>query len=176
MSTTAVKLSLDEFLARPERDDAQTEELVEGELIISPAAKAWHAEIVRRLRLSLFPLERDQHYVLANDFACILGDLSMPAPDLSAVHSSRWDKAVKKDGWLEGSPELVIEVASPSNRALHRKAALYLEHGAEQVWIVNRKTRSVSVITADGKREAPMGAAIEFRGVSVEIGSIFPNA
>ena len=174
--STAVKLSLDEFLARPEREDGQTEELIEGVLIVSPAAKVWHAEIVRRLRLSLFPLERDQHYVLANDFACILGDLSMPAPDLSAVHPSRWDKAVKNDGWLEGSPELVIEVASPSNHSLQRKAALYLEHGAEQIWIVNRKTRSVAVVSVDGKRDAQIGTALEFRGVSVEVASIFPNA
>ena len=125
-------MSLKEFIARPERKDIFGEELINGQLVLSPAPKVWHAEIVRRLRRSLASLEH-KNYVLANDFACILGQDSMPAPDLAAVRLERWDKAVRSEGWLKGAPELVIEVASPSNRKLQQKAALYLENGAEQV-------------------------------------------
>jgi len=37
-----IPLSLEEFMLRPDRDDGQKEELIEGELIVSPAAKVWH--------------------------------------------------------------------------------------------------------------------------------------
>ncbi len=82
--STAVNISLDEFLARLDREDGQREELIEGELIVSPAATVWQADIVRRLRLNLAVLEQ-QNYVIANDFGCILDELSMPTPDLAAV-------------------------------------------------------------------------------------------
>lgn len=105
-----ISLSLEEFLRRPDRDDGQREELVEGELILSPPAKAWHADLVRRLRRQLISLE-EKGYVLINDSSCILGQQSMVAPDLAAVREDRWKQAVANEGWLQGSPELVIEVA-----------------------------------------------------------------
>jgi hypothetical protein len=84
---------------------------------VSPYAKVWHAAIVRRLRLKLASLE-EHGFAVANDFSCILGKTSMPAPDLAAVRTARWDQAERNDGWLQGSPELTIEVASPSDRKL----------------------------------------------------------
>jgi Uma2 family endonuclease len=73
--STAVRhhISLEEFMARPDREDNQREELIEGELIVSPGAKVWHAAIVRALRLRLTSFEQ-QGYVLSNDFSCILGN------------------------------------------------------------------------------------------------------
>lgn len=90
MSTALnISLSLEEFLRRPDREDGQREELVEGALILSPSAKAWHADIVRRLRRKLVLLE-ENGYVLINDSSCILGQQSMAAPDLAAVRQDRW--------------------------------------------------------------------------------------
>ena len=166
-------LSLEEFLRRPDRDDGQREELIEGELILSPSAKAWHADIVRRLQRRLVPLE-GKGYALVNDSSCILGKHSMPAPDLAAVTEGRWQQAVANEGWLQGSPELVIEVASPGNRNLHRKAELYLQHGAEQVWIVYRKTRTVVVMTQEDTQEARVGEYVEFHGVRLAVAEITP--
>ena len=97
----------------------------------------------------------------------------MPIPNLSAVQQHRWDQAVKAKSSLIGSPELVIEVASPSNRKLHRKAEGYLEHGAEQVWIIYPSTQTVTVMTPDGASESRLGESIEFRGVQVLIRSLF---
>jgi Uma2 family endonuclease len=48
---------------------------------------------------------------------------------------------------------LVIEVRSPGNRQLGRKATLYLEHGAEAVWVVYPKRRAIVVYDQDGIRE-----------------------
>ncbi len=171
MSTALnIPLSLAEFMLRPERDDGQKEELIEGELTVSSAAKVWHAAIVRRLRAKLAPLE-ELGYIVGNDFACTLGGRSMPAPDLAAVSLERWSYSEDNDGWLEGAPELAVEVASASNRKLQRKAVLYLEHGAEQVWLMCRKTQTVTVMTSEGTTESRMGETLEFHGVQVPVAS-----
>jgi Uma2 family endonuclease len=171
--STAVSITLEEFLARPDREDDQREELVEGAVLVSPGPRADHSEIVDRLRDQLNDLKQ-QGYVLRNDFSCILGDRSMPIPDLAVVTRKRWDKAVKGQTWLTGSPELVIEVSSPTNRKLERKAALYVERGAEQVWIVYPATKTLTVVTPDATRAAGMGETVEFHGVEVLVDSIFP--
>jgi Uma2 family endonuclease len=173
MSTAVHLLTLEEFLARPERDDWQREELIEGELILSPGPKVLHAFVVEQLRERLRPL-KDQGFVVASDFACVLPNASVPTPDLAAVRRERWEEAACKDEWPIESPELAVEVFSPGNRRLHRKAALYLEHGAEQVWIVYPKRRTVSVFTPEGTSEARMGEALEFHGVKVLVDEIFP--
>ena len=98
----------------------------------------------------------------------------MPIPDLAAVRRERWEQALGEDAWLEGAPELVIEVSSPSNRRLPHKAAVYLEHSAEQVWIVYPKTQTVSLHTLERTSEARSGESLEFHGVAVEVKEIFP--
>jgi hypothetical protein len=72
-----------------------------------------------------------------------------------------------------GSPEVVIEVASPGNRNLHRKAALYLQYGAEQVWIIDRKTQTIVVATEQDTREVGVSEYVEFHGVRVAAGELF---
>lgn len=162
-------LTLDEFMARPERKDGMREELLEGELIVSPGPKARHADVVRRLREELDIMRYD--YVVVNDFSCVLQPRSMPIPDLALVSRERWEKAVREDTWLEGSPELVIEVmvTSPSNRKLFEKAGVYLAHGAEQVWIVFPKRRTVSVLELDGIREVRGSETLEFHDIHVRV-------
>ncbi|HLH02400.1 MAG TPA: Uma2 family endonuclease [Bryobacteraceae bacterium] len=174
MATATTLLTLEEFIARPEREDDQKEELIEGELIVSPGAKVSHADVVRRLHRALLAVE-ESGFVISNDFSCILRPRSMPIPDLAVVRRERWERAAREDSWLENAPELVIEVVSPSNRKLHVKAAAYLEHGAEQVWIVNPKTRRITVCTSDDSVEARLGETVTFHGVSVAVGDVFPD-
>ena len=70
--STAVHISLEEFIARPDREDDQREEFIEGEVIVSPAAKAWHADIVRLLRDQLLAL-KELGFVLVNGLCLHLG-------------------------------------------------------------------------------------------------------
>jgi Uma2 family endonuclease len=167
-------LTLDEFMARPDREDDQREELLEGELVVSPGPKVRHADIVWRLRRSLALLEETGAFVIANDFSCVLRPRSMPIPGLGVVRREPWEQALRDDTWLEGAPALVIEVSSPSNRSrtLMRKAGIYLDHGAEQVWIVYPKSRSVAVLTAEETREAREGEMLEFHGVRVPVSNV----
>jgi Uma2 family endonuclease len=172
MSAASQPITLDDFLARPEREDGLREELIEGEIVLSPGPKPLHAQIIRKLREALMPLEA-QGYVVAGDFSVMLTPQSMPWPDLGVVNQEAWDDAIRRDSYTTGSPALVIEVRSPSNRRLGQKATLYLENGAEAVWIVNPKRRTVVVYDNEGVREARENEQVAFRGVIIEVDRIF---
>jgi len=72
--------------------------------------------------------------------------------DLVCIAESRH---VQFEKWLIGSPELVIEVKSPSNTKaeLHDKAMTTLASaGSVEFWVLDGKTRSVTVYSAAGMR------------------------
>ena len=67
--------------------------------------------------------------------------------------SERWD-ATPDDDNMQGSPELVIEVLSPSNteREMQEKATLYLATGAQEFWLVDAKWKNVTVVAVTAQR------------------------
>ena len=90
------------------------------------------------------------------------------------IRRDRWE-ATGLDDFLRESPALVVEVVSPNqNQKLFRKAALYLEHGAEQVWIAYPHKRVVRVMTPDDDYEARPGETVEFHGIVMPANEIFP--
>lgn len=66
--------------------------------------------------------------------------------DVAWVSQARYDSI---DKWLEGSPELVIEVKSPSNtkHELEDKAMTTLAGGAVQFWVVDQSLQTVVAYT-----------------------------
>jgi Uma2 family endonuclease len=46
---TVTLLSVEEYLQLPQRDDGPSDELIDGEIVLSPSAKPLHAKMVRRL-------------------------------------------------------------------------------------------------------------------------------
>jgi Uma2 family endonuclease len=174
MSTASlpVQMSLKEFQARSPRTDGEREELIEGELVVSPDPKADHAYIVEMLREALRPLLAEGYFI-TNHSSCVLPPRSMPSPDLFVVRRERMMDAVRRRDWIHGAPDLVIEISSASNRRLQTKADLYLRHGAEQVWTVYPNRHVVLVSTAEGPREARQGETFEFRGIILNVRDLF---
>ena len=173
MSTAILpaRMTVDEFLKRPERCDGNYEELIEGEVYVSPNVKKRHNDVVRRLDRSLQALE--QHgFIVHGEVACRVTEDSLPNTDVAVIRRERWD-AVDEDDFLRESPALVVEVHSPSNRQLQRKAALYLEHGAEQIWIVYPKTQRVRVLTPEDDYDVRTGETLEFHGIRIDLAELF---
>jgi hypothetical protein len=54
-----------------------------------------------------------------------------------------------------------------------QKAALYLQHGAQAVWIVYFKRRTVVVQDDEGEPEVRCGENLTFAGVSIPFAAIF---
>lgn len=166
-------MTVEEFLERPPSEDGFTEELIEGEIVLSPLAKPLHARIARRIRNVLAPIEA-MGFEVISDFGCLLGKNSLLGPDVAVVRLHRLNK-VEAGEYVVGAPELAIEVFSPSNRkaVMTHKVGLYLLHGAEAVWVVYPKKRTVLVYEGDTATEVRPGESLSFHGVTIPVDAIF---
>ncbi|HUP88370.1 MAG TPA: Uma2 family endonuclease, partial [Longimicrobiales bacterium] len=105
--------------------------------------------------------------------------LTVRGPDVSFVASSRLAYGTA-DPFLNGAPDLAVEVVSPSNRAaeLLEKIAEYFAGGAKVVWVVYPRTKSIVVHLANGEvgivaGEDPLTAPDVLPGFSVPAHLVF---
>lgn len=83
-------------------------------------------------------------------------------------------------GYAEVAPDLVIEVASPSDsrREVHDKAHVWLNHGVHLVWVVQPETRTIDVYRPDhaivtlGEQHALDGLDV-LPGVACDVSAVF---
>jgi len=153
---TGTLLTLEEFARLP--DEPGKQELSEGEVIVVPPAKFIHNKIARRLYDAL----RD--WSVANRIGEVwfeagfqLGPRTVRQPDVAVALG---EPVAPEDGWLQGPPDLAIEVLSSGNSAedIETKISQYLNAGARLVWIVSPKARHVRIYRADGTHTLLRGA------------------
>ena len=138
-------------------DDDKRFELIEGEIIEMAPTGIWHGRLVTRLGRYL------DSFVEAQDLGIVTSDTgyhqpsdrhNLLGPDVAFVEKERI-KQPKSQEMAPLMPDLAVEIKSPSNTIaeLHRKAAIYLRHGAQLVWIVMPDAQSVEVcrLGADGE-------------------------
>ena len=132
------------------------DELIEGEIILSPDAKALHQEIAHRIsRLLEHAIEGTPFVARQRTNMQMPQDHSMPSPDVFVIDTQRWKAAIAQNGYPQQSPQLVVEVISRSNTNKHvnRKVALYLKNEALAVWIVHPINKTVQVFHPEGIAE-----------------------
>lgn len=165
--SAAARLSLEEFLNLP--DAPGKFELLDGELLTFPPAKLSRMEMVKRF-LPLLETAVDRSRVW-----CEMGyqlDRHWLQPDLSVS----WpDQRVEND-WFQGAPMLAVEIVSPGHRAdeIERKIAVYLEHGAAEIWIVYPKTRSMTVVQKEKTLRSQGDYHCELIGATVKADDLKP--
>ena len=69
------------------------------------------------------------------------------APDIAFIHKDHLPAEMPKDAYWPGSPDLAVEVVSPSDtfRDVDEKAKAWLAAGAMMVWVVNPAWHTVIV-------------------------------
>jgi len=151
---TKTLLSLADYAALP--DDGKRYELVEGELVELTFPNWKHSSIQSFLfgKLSAY-LDRDPIGKVGNDFGFILGrdPDTLRGPDLYFVTKER-ASSISPDSWMDGAPNLAVEILSPSNsRAeIRRKVEQYLAAGSDLVWVIDPEQRTIETIGSSGKR------------------------
>ncbi len=151
---TKTLLSLADYAALPE--DGKRYELVKGELVELTFPNWKHSSIQAFLfgKLSAY-LDRDPVGKVGNDFGFILGrdPDTLRGPDLYFVTTERASH-VAPDSWMEGAPNLAVEIMSPSNSRVEidAKVEQYLAAGADLVWVVDPEQRTIETIGSSGKR------------------------
>ena len=123
-------------------------ELLDGELVVSPAPKEVHQRVLGNLylELSLFVRERHVGRVYLSPFDVVLTDTDVVQPDLLFVSNER--AGIVTEDNARGGPDLVIEILSPSTaeRDLTFKRALYARHGVTEYWLVDTDARTIEVL------------------------------
>jgi Uma2 family endonuclease len=134
---TDIKFTYEEYRALPETGPRY--QLVDGELIMSPAPTPWHQRILLRLLRAL--AEHVERYgageVLCAPVDVILSDEDVYQPDIIFVSSAR--KAIIANDGIRGVPDLCVEVLSPSTRDLDLKTKrrAYARYELPELWIVD---------------------------------------
>ncbi|MEJ7609482.1 MAG: Uma2 family endonuclease [Bryobacteraceae bacterium] len=123
-------------------------ELHHGEVVLMSPPLHSHKLLQRRLRILLEPLADAYGSVADTEYAYRpLPESEVWVADVVCIDATR-EQQIEK--WLEGSPELVIEVKSAGNTkdALHDKAMTTLAgQGAIEFWVVDPQERMVTVYT-----------------------------
>lgn len=148
-STTTRLMSFEEFEQLPD-SDWMRQELHHGELFEMPPPKQGHKLIQRQLRRMLENAGGSSGVVETE-----IGFRPCPgneywSGDVVFISRQRWEET-SRDGYVEGAPELVVEILSPSNtrRKMRERRKIYLDNGCREFWVVDPKQREVEVSTPD---------------------------
>ena len=146
-----VLMTVDEYRRLPDREDV-IQELHWGMVVTLSRPKMRHAKLQSRLVRVLRPKAEHLGVVEMEVAFRALPEYELRGADVAFVSQERWD-ATNDDDNIHGSPELVIEVLSPSNtRAeIQEKAVLCLSTGTLQFWVLDPKLKTISVTPKGGE-------------------------
>ena len=159
-SIPAVKLTYEDYCNTP---DGERYELLGGVLVMTPAPRVGHQRMLKKLgtRLDQFVEERSQGEVFLSPCDVVLSDTDVVQPDLFFISNER-AHVVTEDN-IQGAPDLVVEILSPStaDRDITIKRDLYVRHGVREYWIVDTDTKTVTVLVRDAGSFTELGACGE---------------
>jgi len=156
-AVSGVKLTYDDFLLFPE-DDGLRHELIDGEHYVTPCPNTRH----QRLSGNLYWLIRsylEQHRIgqlFYAPFDIVFSRFDVVEPDLLYMSNER-AATILTSKHVEGTPELVIEIGSPSTRKRDEtiKRQLYQRSGVSDYWVVDPELDVVRVYRSDNAFERP---------------------
>ncbi len=181
-SPAAYQLTADDWLHLPE--DGQRYEILDGDLYVTPPPGIGHQRIASRLHILLHEfLAGGLGEVLFAPVGVRLSEHDVPEPDLVVVLTENAGRV--QDQWIEGPPDLVVEILSPgtASRDLKTKRNLYEASGVPEYWIVDTKAGLVEVLALEGKGYARFGLfgrgevlrSMRLTGLEIPVSSVLPG-
>jgi Uma2 family endonuclease len=187
MSTAATtggrKLTYDDLLLFP--DDGLRHELIDGVHYVTASPASRHQLVMGNLHFHL-QLHLRQHgggVLFLSPLDVLFSQFDVVEPDLLFVSDARRQVVTEKN--VQGAPDLVIEVTSPSTRRRDEgiKLALYDRCDVVEYWVVDPKAELMRVYRRAGGRLARAlelgntpGAALTsdvFPGLSLPMAEVF---
>lgn len=165
-------------------DDGFRYEIIDGELQVSPPPSIAHQYAVSSLlaAMHMYSKQHDLGIVLTAPIGVQLADeTTVVQPDILFVRRDR--AAIIGDDVINGAPDLVVEVLSPSNWIYDRgrKQEAYRQAGVGEYWVVDYRARTVDVLVLEGSEYIQRGqygatetaASETLTGFSILVGDIF---
>jgi len=147
-------------------------EIVEGELLLTPAPTPYHQTVAMHLGFLLhaFVARNDLGQVFIAPCDVVLSRFDVLQPDIFFIAKGRLSIIGEK--YISDAPDLVVEVLSPStaDRDQVAKAKQYAKFGVGEMWIVDPDTHAVEVFRNSSvgfRREAVSGSTDLLRSLTV---------
>ena len=181
LNKTGGGLTYADYCALP--DDGKRYEILDGELFVSPSPIRIHQRIVANLHLEIAPFVRSQKLGEINlaPFDVLLSDHNIVEPDLIYVSTARMSVITDKN--IQGAPDLLIEVLSPSTkkRDFKKKRDIYAEWGVDWYWIVDPDAGTLMELKRADKSYEEVARATRrerfepdiFPGLTIEMDSLW---
>lgn len=153
MATETRLLTLAEYAALDQPEDAYVTELVRGVVVREPRPRRRHGVVQAELAylLKAWAKTRGAEVTVESGYILSESPATLRGPDVAVVLEPRSGEG-QPGGWVLAAPDLAVEVLSPSDAssAMQQKVLEYLEAGARLVWIVDPEARTVTVHRPDG--------------------------
>jgi len=150
MAAMGAQMRVEQFLALPE-EEAFRRELIRGEIVEMVNARLFH-EIVKGILNKLLAVYTVRHpeFFLIPETIYLVSESDAFQPDLSLARTA---EVARKDPFQRqrGTPLLAVEiVSSETAERIDYKVEVFLQRGAEAVWVVYPEHQSVTAHYRDG--------------------------
>lgn len=125
-------------------DDGQRYEIVDGSMeMMTPSPSTMHQAVSGELEYLLKQSCNSDYLIYHAPLDVILSDTNVVQPDIIMIHRSR--QHIVTERGVEGPPDLVVEILSPSSRKRDKviKMRTYAIHGVQEYWIIDPITRTL---------------------------------
>ena len=175
----AAKLTYEDYTNIP---GDERYELIDGELILVSSPNEMHQRVSKRLLWLFRDVEESGlGWVYDAPFDVILSDTDVVQPDLMFISKERADIITPAN--VQGAPNLVVEVLSPSTaqRDWTQKRDLYAKYGVRELWLVAPDAKLVWVMALTDGEYAISGVYKDgqtlisptLAGLTIDLGYVF---
>jgi Uma2 family endonuclease len=175
------KLTYEDYCALP--DDGKRYEIIDGDLLAtpSPVTKHQRASINLVFLIESYLRSRPLGELFAAPFDVLLDSHTIVVPDLVYVRNE--NRNVLTDKNIQGAPDLVIEILSPSTARVDRvlKLRKFADRGVAHYWIVDPAAETLEALEwAEGSYRVVFASDIKgvfepslFPGLRIPIRDLF---
>ena len=140
-----IKFTYEDYCNAPED---KRYELHDGDLVVVPSPKEQHQTTTLDLAAEIRQFARRTGIgrAFVAPFDIVFSNHDVVQPDVIYVSNER--RGIITADNIQGAPDLVIEVLSPSTAHRDRtfKRALYARHGVREFWLVDTDTHTIEVL------------------------------
>ena len=165
-------------------DDDKRYEVLGGELIMAPAPYSDHQEISFNLVILFESARKDNPgKIFYAPIDVIFDDNNVIQPDILFIKKE--NLFIRKKRGVFGSPDLVVEILSPSSikRDRYEKKEIYRKFGVKEYWIVDPANLSIEVFLLENEEYKLHSMATEngeiksyiLEGLVIEVEAVFPD-
>ena len=184
MSTIPRPMTYEDLQQTP--DDGNRYEVVDGEPVVSPSPSQMHQTLIVRLLLLIHDYLRQNQLaetIFPAPLDVRLSEHNVVEPDLVYVSRER-RQILANPALIDGVPDLVVEILSPSNRPYDEqvKYRLYERAGVPEYWLVDPERERLTIFALQDGAYAATAAAdaahvpsVVLPGLVVDVSALFAD-